>query len=115
MESVIGSIAGQKGDVFVNPTGIAAKGTAIYNLYNKYDDAGRCANLVTVSRLPGHSTSTDSHWSDPSWLDEPSQETPSFAPERYASVATRTQLQVPIESVPIGARVPTKNPEPLGG
>jgi hypothetical protein len=25
-------------------------------------------------------------------------------------VATRSQLQVPIESVPIGARVPTKNP-----
>ena len=40
MESVIGPIAGQKGDVFVNPTGIAVKGTAIYNLYNKYDDAG---------------------------------------------------------------------------
>jgi hypothetical protein len=49
-------------------------------------------------------------WSNPSWLDEPSQETPWLAPERYASVATRTELQVPIESVPIGARVPTKNP-----
>jgi len=123
-------IAGTVGSVFVNPTGIAAKGTAIYNLYNKYDDAGRCANLatkiinggcfiegtlVTVSRLPGQSTSTDSLWSDPSWLDEPSQETPWLAPERYASVATPTQLQVPIESVPIGSRVPTKNPQPLRG
>jgi hypothetical protein len=49
-------------------------------------------------------------WSYPSWLDEPTQETPWLAPERYASVATRTQLLVPIESVPIGARVPTKNP-----
>jgi hypothetical protein len=66
--------------------------------------------IVTVSSLPGQSTSTDSLWSNPSWLDEPSQETPWLAPERYASVATRTQLQVPIESVPIGARVPTKNP-----
>ncbi|MCY2997165.1 MAG: hypothetical protein NT168_03560 [Planctomycetota bacterium] len=66
--------------------------------------------LVTVSSLPGQSTSTDSLWSDPSWLDEPSQETPWLAPERYASVATRSQLQVPIESVPIGSRVPTKNP-----
>jgi len=118
-------IAGTVGSALVNPTGIAAKGTAIYSLYNKYDDAGRCANLatkiinggcfiegtlVTVSSLPGQSTSTDSLWSDPSWLDEPSQETPWLAPERYASVATRTQLQVPIESVPIGARVPTKNP-----
>ena len=120
-----GEIVGTVGSAFVNPTGIAAKGTAIYNLYNKYDDAGRCANLatkvingvcfiqgtlVTVSSLLSQSTSTDSLWSDPSWLDEPSQETPWLAPERYASVATRTQLQVPIESVPIGARVPTKNP-----
>ena len=95
------------------------------NAPNKFDNAGRCANLatkvlhggcfiegtlVTVSSLPGHSSPSDSLWSDPSWLDEPSQETPWLAPERYASVATRSQLQVPIESVPIGARVPTKNP-----
>jgi hypothetical protein len=120
-----GEIVGTVSSAFVNPTGIAAKGTAIYNLYNKFDDAGRCANLatkvvhggcfvegtlVTVSSLPGQSTSTDSLWSNPSWLDEPYQETPWLAPERYASVATRTQLQVPIESVPIGSRVPTKNP-----
>jgi hypothetical protein len=92
---------------------------------NQFDDLGRCANrltkivhggcfiegtLVTVSSLPGQSTSTDSLWSDPSWLDEPSQETPWLAPERFASVATRTQLQIPFEAVPIGARVPTKNP-----
>ena len=79
----------------------------------------RCAVLCLCGGLrddehgtavPGQSTSTDSLWSDPSWLDEPSQETPWLAPERYASVATRTQLQVPIESVPIGSRVPTKNP-----
>ena len=104
------------------------KGAFVYNLANKFDDPGRCANLatkvinggffiegtlVTVSRLPGQSTSTDSLWSDPSWLDEPSQETPWFAPEHYASVATRSQLQVPIESVPIGSRVPTKNPNRL--
>jgi hypothetical protein len=89
------------------------------------DDMGRCGNwfaklvwgkcfiegtLVTLSNLPGESSPTDSLWSNPSWLDEPSQETPWLAPERYASVATRTQLQVPIESVPIGSRVPTKNP-----
>jgi len=101
------------------------KGTALYNLYNKFDDAGRCANLatkvihggcfiegtlVTVSSLPGQSTSTDSLWSNPSWLDDPSPETPWLASERYATVATRTELQVPIESVPIGARIPTKNP-----
>ena len=120
-----GEILGTVGATFVNPTGIAAKGTAIYNLYNKYDDVGRCANLatkliqggcfiegtlVTVSSLPGQSSSTESLWSQPHWLDEPSQETPWLAPERYATVATRTQLQVPIESLPIGSRVPTKNP-----
>ena len=66
--------------------------------------------VVTVSSLPGQSTSMHSLWSYPSWLDEPSQETPWLAPERYASVATRTELLVPIESVPIGSRVPTKNP-----
>ena len=102
-----------------------AKTTFEYNLSNKFDNVGRCANLatkvvhggcfvegtlVTVSSLPGRSSPSDSLWSDPSWLDEPSQETPWLAPERYASVATRTQLQVPIESVPIGSRVPTKNP-----
>jgi hypothetical protein len=95
------------------------------NALTKVDDVGRCATLatkvvhggcfvegtlVTVSSLPGQSTLPDSLWSDPSWLDEPSHETPWLAPDRYASVATRTQLQVPIESVPIGARVPTKNP-----
>jgi hypothetical protein len=120
-----GEIVGTVSSAFVNPTGIAAKGTAIYNLYNKFDRAGRCANLatkvihggcfvegtlVTVSSLPGQSTSPDSLWSNPSWLDEPSQETPWLASDRYASVATRKELQVPIESVPIGARVPTKNP-----
>jgi hypothetical protein len=102
-----------------------AKTTFEYNLSNKFDNVGRCANLatkvvhggcfvegtlVTVSSLPGRSSPSDSLWSDPSWLDEPSPETPWLAPDRYASVATRTELQVPIESVPIGARVPTKNP-----
>jgi hypothetical protein len=53
---------------------------------------------VWISSLPGQSSAN------------PSQETPWLAPERYASVATRTDLQVPIESVPIGARIPTKNP-----
>ena len=42
--------------------------------------------IVTVSSLPGRSSPTDSLWSDPSWLDEPSRETPWLAPERYASV-----------------------------
>ena len=66
--------------------------------------------LFTVSSIPGQSNSTDSLWSDPSWLDEPSQKTPWLSLECYATVATPTELQVPIESVPIGARVPTKNP-----
>jgi hypothetical protein len=89
------------------------------------DDMGRCGNwfarfvwgkcfvegtLVTLSNLPGQSSPSDALWSNPSWLDEPSQETPWLASERYATVATRTELQVPIESVPIGARVSTKNP-----
>jgi hypothetical protein len=38
------------------------------------------------------------------------QEITILSPERPGSVATQTHLQVPIESVPIGARVPTKNP-----
>jgi len=91
-------------------------GTLAGRAASAVDDMGRCGNwfaklvwgtcfiegtLVTVSSLPGQSTSTDSLWSDPSWLDEPSQETPWLAPERYASVATRSQLQVPIESVPM--------------
>ncbi|MEI8214239.1 MAG: hypothetical protein WCI02_18990, partial [Planctomycetota bacterium] len=65
---------------------------------------------VTVSSLPGIAPSIDSHWSDPSWLDAPNQEMPWLTPDRYSSVATRPQQLVPIESLPIGARVPTKNP-----
>jgi hypothetical protein len=49
-------------------------------------------------------------WSDPRRLDEPSQETSWLAPERYATVAMRTKIQVLSETVPIGSRVPTKNP-----
>ncbi|MFN7730566.1 MAG: polymorphic toxin-type HINT domain-containing protein, partial [Pirellula sp.] len=117
------------GDMAANfvpaPTSIAKKGTMVWKLYNQYDDAGRCASIatkliqggcfvagtpVTVSSLPGIAPRIDSHWSDPSWLDEPSQELPWLAPERFATVATRTEQLVPIESLPIGARVPTKNP-----
>jgi hypothetical protein len=109
----------------VPPIFQALKAIKALPLLNKFDDLGHCVNwltrlihggcfvegtLVTVSSLPGKSTSPDSLWSDPSWLDEPSQETPWLAPERYATLATRTELQFPIESVPIGARVPTKNP-----
>jgi hypothetical protein len=35
----------------------------------------------------------ESVWSDPSWLDEPSPETPWLANERYATVATRMEFQ----------------------
>ena len=79
-------------------------------VWGKWPAVGLLDRAGKIIESPGQSTSTDSLWSDPSWLDEPSQETPWLAPERYATVATRTELQVPIESVPIGARVPTKNP-----
>jgi hypothetical protein len=79
-------------------------------VWGKWPAVGLLDRAGKIIESPGQSTSTDSLWSNPSWLDEPSQETPWLAPERYASVATRSQLQVPIESVPIGARVPTKNP-----
>jgi hypothetical protein len=117
------------GDMAANfvpgPTSIAKNGTMVWKLYNQYDDAGRCASIatkliqggcfvagtpVTVSSLPGIAPRIDSHWSDPSWLDEPSQELPWLTPDRYATVATRSEQPVPIESLPIGARVPTKNP-----
>ncbi|MEI7462033.1 MAG: hypothetical protein WCK15_21790 [Pirellula sp.] len=94
------------------------------------DDAGQCANwfakfvnggcfvagtLVTLSDIPRSEASDDALWSDLAW-----QETPYLNPSTsLKTTATLTSLLdsprrmlVPIEQVPIGARVPTKNPRP---
>jgi hypothetical protein len=86
---------------------VTARSQGEVRLKRWFDDS-----ITTLSMLGlcGVSASSKAPWSNPSWLDEPSQETPWLASERYATVATRTELQVPIESVPIGARVSTKNP-----
>jgi hypothetical protein len=54
----------------------------------------QCCGIPSRAKFASHSVPKryfqigppDSRWSDLSWLDEPSQETPWLAPERYASV-----------------------------
>lgn len=93
------------------------------------DDAGRCGNviaravhggcfvagtLVTVSELPRDENFEHALWSQPAWAEradyldllcaEPLQ--------AIAALANRPSHLVAIEQVPLGARVPTKNPKP---
>jgi hypothetical protein len=65
---------------------------------------------VLVSALPGKSFSEDFLWSDLQWLNDSAPENPWLAYQQETSAATLERIQVPIESLPIGARVPTKNP-----
>jgi hypothetical protein len=103
------------------------------------DDAGRCGNwfakfvhggcfvagtLVTLTDLPRSQSTDYAVWSsDPVWHGTPyrdlSTSTSDSTRSTFASSATLiamlaspTRTQVPIEQVPLGARVPTKNPKP---
>jgi len=101
----------------------------ISKLASAVDDAGRCGNviaravhggcfvagtLVTVSELPRDENFEHALWSQPSWSEradyldllcaEPLQ--------AMAALANRPSHLVAIEQVPLGARVPTKNPKP---
>jgi hypothetical protein len=98
---------------------------------NNFDDAGRCATLATklwqggcfvagtqvaVSQLPYSPSRASALWSETDWLDGVSQfaEQPNSSLQATASVKTldTQQLSIPIEQVPLGARIPTKNPKP---
>ena len=100
-------------------------------------EAGNCANrlsrwvlggcfvagtLVTLSDMPRSQAADDDVWSmdDPVWHGTPYRDSaPNSATKTLSQTATITSLlaspsrmMVPIEQVPLGARVPTKNPKP---
>jgi hypothetical protein len=120
------------------PGSIAKQGTLVYKLYNKFDDSGKCASMLTklvhgrcfvagtkviLSEIPYSETRESDVWSEPDWYDTLAD---SFAPsprfgekgsgdegqELSASTLTTqtSNLLIPIEQVAIGSRVPTKNP-----
>jgi hypothetical protein len=136
------------------PGSIAKQGTLVYKLYNKFDDSGKCASMltklvhggcfvagtkVTVSQLPYSEARESSIWSETDWLSSDnysSSPSPRFREKgsgveglgseklevrsvnsfeaelgllTYPSEAT--SLLISIEQVPLGARVPTKNPK----
>ena len=92
------------------------------------DEAGQCANwlakfvnggcfvagtFVTVCEMPYSEARETALWSETDWLDD----NLSFGhSEEHKKSQTSTinakRLLIPIEQVPIGARVPTKNPRP---
>lgn len=112
----------------VVPAGGATK------LANSFDDAGKCANWLTklynggcfvagtkvsLSEMPRSQALEDQLWVANSlqlsavdaefpWLESEPQSAASTA----VLPARTTALQIPIEEVPLGARVPTKNPKP---
>ena len=132
---------GQVASVLVpSPTAIARQGSMAWKLYNKFDDSGKCASMLTrmvhggcfvagtkvlVSELPYAIERHSVLWSDTEWLDIPSYifSSSSSIGEKNtgyqrlslssSSLTTRaSSLSIPIEDVPLGARIPTKNPRP---
>ena len=92
------------------------------------DEAGQCANwlakfvkggcfvagtLVTVCEMPYSEARETALWSETDWLDEPLNFGLREEHEvSQISTINAKRLLIPIEQVPIGARVPTKNPRP---
>jgi hypothetical protein len=66
------------------PGSIAKQGTLVYKLYNKFDDSGKCASMLTklvhgrcfvagtkviLSEIPYSETRESDVWSEPDWYD----------------------------------------------
>jgi hypothetical protein len=131
----VGEVSGTVVSVVI-PAGGAAG--AINKLTNKFDDLGRCKNLltrlrhgmcfvagtkVTLSDLPYSQTRESSVWSETDWLSNDnysSSPSPRFREKESGDeglelscsrITTQTSsLLIPIEQVSLGSRVPTKNP-----
>jgi hypothetical protein len=71
--------------VMPTPGAIAKQGTLVYKLYNKFDDSGKYASMltklvngrcfvagtkVTLSELPYSETRESDVWSEPDWLED---------------------------------------------
>jgi hypothetical protein len=101
---------------------VAGAAKSAYGVVNSFDDMGRCLNtatklihggcfvagtLVTLSETPNDQSLEAMLWGDDAWQDERGGESPATQ-----SVAVTKRTLTPIEQVPLGARVPTKNPKP---
>ena len=115
---------------------VAAGAKGAYAMANSLDEAGKCANLltkvirggcfvagtlVTLSDMPRSQSADDAVWSsDPVWPGTPYRDSAAYssniAPSPTATItsllSSPRRMLVPIEQVPLGARVPTKNPKP---
>ena len=116
--------------------GGAAMSKGLYKLATAVDDIGKCANplakfvmggcfvagtLVTLSDMPRSQAVDDDVWSSDSlWRGMPESD---YALDSHTSTQSKTatistllkspgRTLVPIEQVPLGARVPTRNPKP---
>jgi hypothetical protein len=114
-------LAGGEGVMMLLGAGVSRAASAV-------DEAGACANwvakfvkggcfvegtLVTVSELPYSAERQEAIWSGSSeWADDFAGAATALLAEPSFSVATKQHLQIPIEQVPLGSRIPTKNPRP---
>ena len=96
-----------------SPTAIAKQGTVAWKLYNKFDDSGKCASMitklvhggcfvagtkVTVSDLPYSSERETALWSETDWLDSALS---SFPPSPLSGNAVKHFS--PMFSLPLGS------------
>ena len=93
------------------------------NTLASVDDTGRCANWfsrlwnggcfvpVTLSDMPQDEQLQSALWANDSFLDDITDSRGGIA-LLEAPTKTATTFKIPIEDVPLGARVPTKNPRP---
>jgi hypothetical protein len=114
-------LAGGEGVMMLLGAGVSRAASAV-------DEAGACANwvakfvkggcfvegtLVTVSELPYSAERQEAIWSEgTSWADDLAGAATALLAEPGFLVVTKQHLQIPIEQVPLGARIPTKNPRP---
>ncbi len=102
-------------------------GAGVGRAASAVDEAGNCANWIArfikggcfvagtqvlISELPYSSSRENAVWSEWDWERDGQDEWELEAEMPRFAVANRNYYQVPIEEVPLGARVPTKNPRP---
>jgi hypothetical protein len=70
--------------------------------------------LVNLSSLPRDLESESNLWSNDDWDMRSNEEdgTSTTSVLRFSAIAAPSRILIPIEQVPLGARVPTKNPRP---
>ena len=110
---------------FAGATGVEMLAGGVTKLASSCDDVGRLGNTVrrffgggcfvagtpvTLSELPTTSQLQEALWSNDSFLTDITDQFSGGTALLQAAPATKQTVQVAIEDVPLGARVPTKNP-----